>query len=191
MAVINLQNSPKLSWVEKLNSTLHERALRLYMLVVFAHWLEHLVQIYQIYFLYWSPGQAGGLLGLWFPLLVKTEILHFLYALFMLGGLVLLHPGLAGRSRRYWTLALAVQSWHFFEHALLQMQWLTGYYLFGAAQPTSVIQLWIPRAELHLVYNLVVFIPMLLSVYYHIYQPKDEPVHTGCTCSRRQCRVRR
>ena len=47
---------------------------------------------------------------------------------------------------------------------LLQVQWLSGIYLFGAAQQTSILQLWIPRVELHFLYNTLVFFPMLMGL---------------------------
>jgi hypothetical protein len=52
-------------------------------------------------------------------------------------------------------------------------QYLTGYYLFGAPHQISILQLWFPRAELHFVYNLLVFIPMVIAVHAYI-KPKLE-----------------
>jgi hypothetical protein len=36
---------------------------------------------------------------------------------------------------------------------------------FGNAVPTSILQLWFPRLELHLFYNTVVFVPMVVAMY--------------------------
>ena len=39
------------------------------------------------------------------------------------------------------------------------------YPLFGAKVPTSILQLVFPRVELHLFYNVVVFIPMVIAMW--------------------------
>jgi hypothetical protein len=143
----------------------HARALWLYLLLVFAHWLEHLCQMYQIYVLGWMPKAAGGVLGLWWPWLVQSEILHVGYNLLLWGGLALLLAGFVGRARRWWNSALAIQSFHLFEHFLLFGQWLMGAYLFGAMEPTSIGQLWMRRPELHFIYNLAVFVPMVIALW--------------------------
>ncbi|MGH2537491.1 MAG: hypothetical protein ACRDHL_08870 [Candidatus Promineifilaceae bacterium] len=155
------------SWLDPLSGRWHRRALSIYMLVVFAHWAEHIVQAYQVFVLHWNRPDAGGVLGLWFPFLTQSELLHFGYNLSLLVGLILLRGGFAGRARAFWTAALLIQGWHFFEHFLLQAQWLTGFYLFGAATQTSILQLWLPRLELHFLYSSLVFAPMVLAVWLH------------------------
>jgi hypothetical protein len=46
-----------------------------------------------------------------------------------------------------------------------------------------VAQIWIPRVELHLFYNAVVFVPMVVAMYHHMFpSPEDEAQH-ACTCS--------
>ena len=171
---------------QRLNGRWHAGALWLYMVVVFGHWLEHILQAFQVFVLGWVRPEAGGLLGLWFPVLASSEVLHFTYNLALLAGLILLLPGFAGRARLLWIVALVVQAWHFFEHLLLQVQWLTGHYLFGAAQQTGILQLWIPRVELHFLYNSIVFLPMALALYYHFYPPQAErPAACGCGRSRK------
>ena len=65
---------------DRLNSRWHERALQLFMLIVLGHWAEHLAQAVQIYALGWPRPQAGGVLGLWYPWLVGSEVLHYGYA---------------------------------------------------------------------------------------------------------------
>ncbi|MFZ0547730.1 MAG: hypothetical protein WAM60_19945 [Candidatus Promineifilaceae bacterium] len=171
-------------FVDVLNGPAHERALYLYMVLVLAHWAEHLFQAYQIFVLHWPRPEALGLLGLWLPWLVQTETLHWGYAFFMLLGLFLLRPGFQGRSRLFWNISLVIQIWHFIEHTLLQGQAIVGQYLFGSKVPISIVQLWVPRPELHLIYNGLVFIPMVIAMYYHLYPPQSEaPV--ACTCSRR------
>lgn len=170
--------------LDVINGPAHERSLYVYMAIVLFHWVEHLVQAYQIFVLGWPRPESGGFLGLWLPWLIKTELLHWGYAVAMLIGLIVLRPGFAGLSRKFWTVSLIIQAWHLVEHSLLQGQAITGQNLFGAQVPTSVAQLWIPRPELHLIYNAIVFIPMVIAMYYHMYPPQSEaPV--ACTCSRR------
>lgn len=170
--------------VDVLNGPAHERTLYVYMAIVLLHWAEHLLQSYQVFVLGWSRPESGGLLGLWLPWLVKTELLHWGYAGFMLAGLIILRPGFAGLSRKWWTVSLVIQAWHLVEHTLLQGQAVVGQNLFGTQVPTSIAQLWVPRLELHLIYNAAVFIPMVIAMYFHLYPPRNEaPV--ACTCSRR------
>lgn len=163
------------TFMQRLNSTLHAPALWLFMLIIVAHWLEHVLQIYQIYGLGWAPSSAGGILGVMYPKLIESETLHFVYDFIQWAGIVALRPGFQGRARHWWTLATVVQTWHYIEHVLLMGQYLTGYYLFGAPHQISMLQLWFPRAELHFVYNLLVFIPMVIAVHYYI-KPKLEMI---------------
>ena len=175
---------------ERLNGPRHSRALRLFMVVVLGHWAEHLAQAVQIYVLGWPIPEARGVLGLWYPWLVKSELLHYLYALVMLVGLWTLRKGFQGLSHRWWTAALIIQFWHHVEHALLIGQALSGHNLFGSPVPTSVIQLLIPRVELHLFYNTIVFIPMVIGMYYHIAPPEGEAPSRACSCALRRRAVR-
>ena len=94
---------------QKLNTVWHKRALSLFMFVVLAHWAEHLGQAYQIYVLGWPRPKAGGFLGLFYPWLVSTELLHYGYAIVMLIGLWTLRRGFSGTSRKWWTIALVIQ----------------------------------------------------------------------------------
>lgn len=171
------------AFLERLNSTKHERALQLFMAIVLAHWAEHLAQAFQIYALQWPVPQSRGVLGLWFPWLVSSEVLHYGYALVMLVGLWILRPGFTGTSRTWWTAALAIQFWHHIEHGLLQTQALLGHNLFNSPVPVSIAQLWIPRVELHLVYNSLVFVPMVIAMYYHMFPPEGEAARMRCTCA--------
>jgi len=169
----------------KLNGPWHERALQAFMVVVLAHWAEHLAQAYQVYVLAWPPHQAGGVLGQTFPWLVHSEVLHYGYALIMLAGLWTFLPGFVGRSHTWWLVALVIQFWHHIEHALLQSQVIAGRTLFGAAVPTSILQLWFPRLELHLFYNTVVFVPMMVAMYYHLFPSAPEGAAMRCSCALR------
>ena len=170
--------------VERLNAPWHERALQLFMVIVLAHWAEHLFQAFQIYALGWPVPQALGALGLVFPWLVKSELMHYGYALVMLAGLWVLRSGFTGvHDRRWWTIALAIQFFHHFEHLLLQGQFLLGANLLGRPVPTSLAQLWVPRVELHLFYNTIVFVPMVVAMYYHMFPPREETATQQCTCA--------
>ena len=170
-------------FLERLNGPYHETALRLFMVVVLAHWGEHLLQAFQIYALGWRVPEARGILGYFFPVLISSELLHYGYALVMLAGLWILRPGFTGRDdRRWWTIALAIQFFHHFEHLLLQSQYLLGQNLFDRPVPTSLLQLWVPRVELHLFYNTIVFIPMVVAMYHHMFPPV-EAERPACTCA--------
>ena len=119
--------------VERLNGPRHELALRVFMVIVLAHWAEHLLQAFQIYALGWPVPESRGALGYFFPWLVKSETLHYGYALVMLAGLWLLRSGFTGvNDRRWWTIALAIQFFHHIEHALLQTQAILGHNFFGS-----------------------------------------------------------
>jgi len=171
------------SFIAKLNGPWHAWALRTFTLIVLAHWAEHLVQAYQVYGLGWPLHQARGVLGQAFPWLVHSEVLHYGYAVIMLAGIWMLLPGFVGRSRTWWLAALVIQFWHHIEHALLQGQVIAGRTIFGAPQPTSILQLWFPRLELHLFYNTVVFIPMVVAMYYHLFPSAADAQGMQCRCA--------
>ncbi|MEU5903190.1 hypothetical protein ABZ780_02315 [Micromonospora sp. NPDC047467] len=166
-----------------INGPHHRTVLWLYMAIVLAHWAEHLVQAFQIWGLGWARPQARGVLGMPFPWLVSSEWLHYAYAIVMLIGLFALRPGFVGRAKTWWTIALVIQFWHHIEHLLLLLQVQMGFLLPGAAAPTSLAQLIVPRVELHLFYNSVVFIPMLVAMYLHLRPNDDELRQTQCTCA--------
>ena len=185
-AVPNIHAAPEAnaSFYEKLNTRWHERALQLFMLVVLAHWGEHLVQAYQIYVMGWPRPMANGILGLWYPWLIKSETLHYGYALVMLIGIWVLRKGFTGISRTWWTVALVIQFWHHIEHALLQSQVILHHNLLNSPVPVSFLQMAFPknRVEIHLFYNAIVFIPMMIGMYYHMFPPSEEAPAT-CTCA--------
>jgi hypothetical protein len=171
-------------FVARLNSDYHRPAMIVFLLIVLAHWAEHLTQAAQIWVFGWTRPEAGGVLGLAFPWLVTSEWLHYGYALIMLAGLWLLRTGMTGRARTFWLAALAIQAWHHVEHLLLLGQAVTGNNLFGLAVPTSIVQLVIPRVELHLFYNAVVFLPMVVAMYFHMRPRASELRGMSCTCAR-------
>lgn len=174
------------SFHEKLNSVWHRRALYLFTFIVLAHWAEHLAQAYQIYVMGWPRPVAGGFLGLFFPWLVSSELLHYGYAIVMLIGIWILRKGFTGTSRKWWNVALVIQFWHHIEHFVLQWQALTHHYWLGSPVPLSFLQMLFPksRVEIHLFYNAVVFMPMLVAMYYHLFPPKGEEI-AACSCSLR------
>ena len=132
--------------IAALNGRYHRAALNAFMVVVVAHWAEHLVQA-------------------------------------MLVGLFLLRPGFVGVARAWWTVALVIQFWHHIEHLLLLIQAQTGVFFFGASVPTSVAQLVVPRVELHLFYNSIVFIPMMVAVYLHKRPNERDLRASSCACA--------
>jgi hypothetical protein len=152
------------------------------MAIVLAHWAEHLFQAYQIYVMGWPRPQANGLIGLWYPWLIKSEVLHYLYALVMLIGIWVLRKGFTGTGRKWWTVALVIQFWHHIEHLLLIIQATTHHNFWGKPVPCSVLQLFFPRVELHLFYNTIVFIPMVIGMYYHMFPRKGEEGLSVCSC---------
>jgi hypothetical protein len=101
----------------------------------------------------------------------------------MLAGLWLLRGGFVGRARTWWMVAFAVQFWHHIEHLMLFVQAQTGTMFFDRAVPTSVLQLVLPRVELHLFYNTVVFLPMVIAVYYHLRPNRAELARMTCACA--------
>jgi len=166
----------------RLNSDWHERALQLFMVIVLAHWAEHLAQAVQVYVLDWPRPESRGVLGLWYPWLASSELLHYGYAIVMLTVIWTLRKGFTGRAYTWWMVCFWIQFWHHIEHALLQIQAIVGTNLFGAPAPVSLVQLWIPRVELHLFYNSIVFIPMLIGMYYHMFPPTGEE-EAACSCA--------
>ena len=150
------------------------------MVIVLAHWAEHLAQAFQIYVLGWPSPEARGVLGLWYPVAGQVGV-----------AALRLRPRDARRpvdaaqglpravSRKWWTAALGIQFWHHIEHGLLQGQAVSGHNLFGSPVPISIVQLWIPRVELHLFYNTIVFIPMVVGMYYHMFPPRGRGTRTA------------
>lgn len=123
--------------------------------IVLFHFLEHSTQIYQLYFLHWSRPDSLGILGLLYPFLIKSELLHLSYAIYMLGGLYYFKSKI---KNHFWNLATNLQSLHLIEHLILMFQFLLGF------KPTGIGGLWFPRIELHFFYNLIVLIPMLIAI---------------------------
>jgi hypothetical protein len=199
------------SFLDKLNAEWHKNALLVYTAVVLAHWSEHLVQTFQVYVLHWPLKEARGVLGMPFPWLVSSEALHYGYALIMLVAFWVLRKGFVGRSYVWWMIAFWIQFWHHIEHALLQYQVIAGHNFFGAPAPISLIQMLgflegtaqtgfnglmsgppthplsalmfaVRRVEVHMFYNSIVTIPMVVAMYYHLFPSPGEEAHMRCPC---------
>ena len=169
--------------LQRLNGPWHERALQVFMAIVLAHWAEHLAQALQVYALHWPVREARGVLGLWFPWLVASETLHYGYALVMLTGLWVLRSGFVGRARTWWMVSFSIQFWHHIEHALLQGQVIVGRNLMDAPVPMSIAQFFVPRLELHMIYNTIVFVPMIVAMYRHLIPTDAERARMHCGCA--------
>jgi hypothetical protein len=76
-----------------------------------------------------------------------------------------------------------VQFFHHIEHLLLIGQAVLGANLLGRPVPTSLVQLWVPRVELHLFYNTIVFVPMVIAMYYHMFPTGSAAATQRCTCN--------
>ena len=176
-------DGPSTGFFDSLNTRWHKVALQGFLVIVLFHWAEHLIQAYQFWGLHWTRQQSMGLLGMYYPWLMKTEALHYGFALVMLIGLWVLRKGFAGTSHKWWMASFWIQFYHHFEHAILFYQANTHHYWFGGKVPTSIGQIWIPRIELHLIYNTLVFIPMVVAMYYHVYPPARDAVKMMCTCA--------
>ncbi|NRQ32773.1 hypothetical protein HII36_13120 [Nonomuraea sp. NN258] len=168
--------------VSTLNGRHHKAALTFYLIIVVAHWAEHVVQAIQVYAWGWPMAEARGVLGIPFPWLVTSEWMHYGYALIMLIGLILLRKGFTGLSRTWWNISLGIQVWHHLEHLLLLLQKIIGVNLAGRPVPTSILQLVWPRMELHLFYNALVFVPMVVAMLLHR-RASEHSAGATCTCA--------
>lgn len=164
-----------------LNGEHHRTSIFVFMALMLSHWVEHLVQAFQIFVLGWSRPDSRGLLGQLYPSLVSSEWLHFGYAVFTLAGLLLLLPAFRGTGRRWWIVTCVVQVWHLVEHAILFVQAQSGRPWFGRTEPVSIVQLVFPRVELHLAYNSVITVLIGAALYFHSVPRPGES--TTCTCS--------
>ena len=131
---------------EKLNTRWHERGLQIFMVIVLGHWSEHLVQAYQIYVMHWPRPMANGILGLWYPWLIKSEALHYGYALVMLIGIWIFRKGFTGVSHTWWMIAFWIQFWHHIEHFLLIYQ-ATTHHNFWASRYRAACFNWCSRGS--------------------------------------------
>jgi hypothetical protein len=166
-----------------LNGRRHQQALILFTVAVLVHYVEHLGQGVEIWGLGWKTADSGGVIGLAFPWLVTSEVMHYSFALFMIIGFFLLRPAFMGRALRWWSLALVFEFWHHFEQLLLITQHYSHHYLFGGTVPTSTLQVFFPRVELHFFYNTIVLVPMLIALVQHFRPNASERARAICTCA--------
>lgn len=157
--------------------------MKVFIGLMLAHWTEHVFQAWQVYAMHVPRVCALGFLGMKYPWLVKTESLHFGFAVLTTVMLVALRKQFESAAYLLWDIALSISLWHLLEHSLLFYQACTGHFLFGQHQPTSILQLAFPRIELHLFYNTIVTVPAMIALYlyqrqpwYHIY------CEGGCGC---------
>ncbi|HEX6070140.1 MAG TPA: hypothetical protein VFZ18_09950, partial [Longimicrobiaceae bacterium] len=54
---------------------------------------------------------------------------------------------------------------------------------FNSPVPMSIAQLVIPRVELHLIYNTLVFVPMIIAVYHHMFPASEDASRMRCSCA--------
>ena len=139
--------------------------LNIFLLVIYLHLIEHIFQMIELYILNWERPMCLGLLGLYIPQLIHSEYLHYGHALFMLIGIYYLTKYMYNKDSLWWMrLTLGLAFYHHFEHLLLLIQSITHIYLFNKLVPTSFGQLFVPRIELHFIYNLLVGIPMMIAL---------------------------
>ncbi|WP_107670509.1 hypothetical protein [Cyanothece sp. BG0011] len=122
----------------------------------------------QLWLFHWERPDCLGLLGLLNPWLMRSEWLHYGYALLMLIGLWVFQSKMTTKKASFWwSLALWFQFYHHFEHAILLSQELLKVNFLNSSTPISIGQIWFPRIELHLFYNFIVFIPMIIALWYN------------------------
>src|SRR6478672_9436002 len=97
-----IHEGPSTGFIDSLNTRWHKVALRTFMVIVLLHWAEHVVQAYQFYVLHMPRPMSMGLMGMVYPWLMKTETLHYGFALIMLIGLWVLRRGFTGTSYKWW-----------------------------------------------------------------------------------------
>ena len=161
-------------WVARVReSSWHMKGLAAFTLLVLSHWAEHILQAIQLWVLGWELPEARGAFGMLVPALVREEWLHYGYNAAMLVGLLALLYGFSGDARRWWLITIGIQVWHHFEHLILLIQAQTSPW-FGEPVPTSVVQLLVPRVELHLFYNSLATAPMIVAIIYHRRQQRGD-----------------
>src|SRR2546430_13374575 len=92
-AIRPITGRPSAGFQDLLNTRWHKAALLSFMAIVLFHWVEHIVQAYQFFVLHWTRPMSMGLLGMYNPWLMKSEVLHYGFAVVMLIGLWVLRKG--------------------------------------------------------------------------------------------------
>lgn len=155
----------KLIW--HVNSRKYSFYFLLFNLLVILHFSEHVAQMIQVYILHWDRSRALGILGMYYPYLIKSEFLHYGHALIMVVGLFMLKYSIVGEARKYWDIAYWLAFYHHIEHVQLLVQAILRSNWFGSSSPVTLVQylLGAQRIELHFFYNLMVLIPMIIALY--------------------------
>ena len=174
------------SLTDRLNAQWHKPAVIALSLLVLAHWCILGIRAIDLYVMGRSVTDAESLLGV-----VFSGVADYAYALLALIALWVLRPGFVGRSRLWWTAAFWIMAWVHLEYALLAYQIVAGRYLFGAAQPTCVLQLLgLTRLlEVNLLYGALATAPMIVALYLHRFPRPAEAARMQCTCAVERLRV--
>jgi hypothetical protein len=151
-----------------------------FIVLMIAHWAEHIVQAYQVWVLHMPRACAMGILGMKYPALMKGEWLHWGFALLTLGFISALNSGFGDVARKWWIAAYWFSLFHCIEHSFLFVQAQTHVYAFGRSEPTSFIQYFIPRIELHLFYNSVITILVSIAMYYKFRKSCEKCLDKSC-----------
>lgn len=155
------------------------KTLKAFMVLMVGHWAEHLYQVYQVWGMHMPRNCAMGILGTWFPVLMTGEWLHLGFAILTMMFVAATNTEFHGVARNWWIAAYIFSWFHLAEHLSLFSQAHTRHFWFGRSVPTSLIQYFIPRIELHLFYNSIVTILVLMAVYFKLKTEKlklDIPV---------------
>ena len=90
-------------------------------------------------------------------------------------------PGSEGRHTGWWLASTIIQGWHLIEHSTLQIQAIVGRQpvRVSGSRPASSTSL--PHPKLPLVYNLIVFIPMIVAMWLHT-RPSQDALN-DCNCA--------
>lgn len=133
-------------------------SMKIFMAIIALHWVEHLFQAYQVYVMHMDRACALGFLGMKYPWLIRTESLHFAFAMFTMLGMFFVGKNyfMSYGGTKAWVIGFLWSVWHSIEHTLLFFQAVSHHYLFGHSTPISIIQLIVPRIELHLFYNSII-----------------------------------
>lgn len=152
------------TWSQRLSGTWRPGAgLTLFFVLVvtqLGHVGEHAAQMFQIHGLHREAGNAHGIIGA-----LDVEWVHFAWNTWVLLAVLLLVARFP-RNRWLW-LALAAAGWHQVEHIHILAVYLTtgtpgapGLLAAGGAIAGGTF---LPRPELHFLYNLVETVPILLG----------------------------
>ena len=168
-----------------LNGQRHKLALGLFMVVVIAHWAEHIAQAYQIWGLGWPRPKANGLLGLAVPVAghIRVAALRVRAASCWSGccSCARASSGAAapgGRSRSASSSGTTSSTC-----CCSSRPRPAATSPAGRCRPAS-LQLFFPRVELHLFYNTIVFIPMVVAMVLHLRPDRRRARRMACPCAR-------